>query len=57
VGGDVIVAADGNSVTGMDGVIDYLFTSKRPGDQITLTILRDGQQKQVVVTLGERPRQ
>jgi 2-alkenal reductase len=57
VGGDVIVAADGNSVTGMDGVIDYLFTSKRPGDQITLTILRDGQQKEVVVTLGERPRQ
>ena len=55
VGGDVIVAADGNGVTGMDGVIDYLFTSKRPGDQITLTILRDGQQKQVVVTLGERP--
>ncbi len=57
VGGDVIVAADGNGVTGMDGVIDYLFTSKRPGDQITLTILRDGQQKEVVVTLDERPRQ
>ena len=57
VGGDVIVAADGNGVTGMDGVIDYLFTSKRPGDQITLTILRDGQQKEVGVTLDERPRQ
>lgn len=56
VGGDVIVAVDGKGVTGMDGVIDYLFTSKRPGDTITLTVLRDGQQKDIVVTLGERPR-
>jgi 2-alkenal reductase len=56
VGGDVIVAVDGAGVTGMDGVIDYLFTSKRPGDKITLTILRDGQQKDSVVTLGERPK-
>jgi len=56
VGGDVIVAVDGTGVTGMDGVIDYLFTSKRPGDKITLTILRNGQQKDVGVTLGERPK-
>ena len=56
VGGDVIVAVDGKSVTAMDGVIDYLLTSKRPGDKITLTVLRDGQQKEIVVTLGERPR-
>ncbi len=56
VGGDVIVAVDGNGVTGMDGVIDYLFTSKRPDDTITLTVLRDGQQKELVVTLSERPR-
>ncbi len=56
VGGDVIVAVDGTGVTGMDGVIDYLFTSKRPGDKITLTILRNGQQKDIVVTLGERPK-
>ena len=56
VGGDVIIAVDGQGVTGMDGVIDYLFTSKRPGDKITLTVLRDGQQKDITVTLGERPR-
>jgi S1-C subfamily serine protease len=45
----------GRDDTGMDA-IDYLFTSKRPGDKITLTILRDGQQKDIVVTLGERPK-
>jgi S1-C subfamily serine protease len=56
VGGDVIIAVDGQRVTGMDSVIDYLFTSKQPGDKITLTVLRDGQQKDIVVTLGQRPR-
>jgi S1-C subfamily serine protease len=55
VGGDVIIAADGQPVTGMDGLIDYLFTSKQPGDKITLTVLRDGQQKDIVVTLDQRP--
>ena len=56
VGGDVIIAVDKQPVTGMDDVIDYLFTSKQPGDKITLTVLRDGQQKDIVVTLGERPK-
>jgi 2-alkenal reductase len=56
VGGDVIVAVDGRAVASMDTIIDYLLTSKRPGDKITLTVLRDGQQKDSQVTLGERPK-
>ncbi len=56
-GGDVIIATDGQPVTGMDDVIDYLFKNKRPGDTMTLTVLRDGQQKDIQVTLGERPKQ
>ena len=56
-GGDVVIAADGQPVTGMDDVIDYLFNNKRPGDKMTLTVLRDGQQKDIQVTLGERPKQ
>jgi S1-C subfamily serine protease len=55
VGGDVIIAVDKQPVTGMDSVIDYLFTSKQPGDKITLTVLRNGQQQDIVVTLGQRP--
>jgi len=38
-------------------VISYLVTAKRPGDKMTLTVLRDGQQKDIEVTLGERPTQ
>jgi serine protease Do len=55
IGGDVITAVDKQPVTGMDGVIDYLFTSKQPGDKITLTVLRNGQQQDITVTLGQRP--
>ena len=55
VGGDVIIAVDKQPVTGMDSVIDYLFTSKQPGDKISLTVLRNGEQKDIVVTLGQRP--
>lgn len=55
VGGDVITAVDRQPVTRMDDVIDYLFTSKQPGDKITLTVLRNGRQQDVTVTLGQRP--
>jgi S1-C subfamily serine protease len=55
IGGDVITAVDKQPVTGMDEVIDYLFTSKQPGDKITLTVLRNGRQQDVTVTLGQRP--
>ena len=41
----------------MDDVIDYLFNNKQPGDKMTLTVLRNGQQKDIQVTLGERPTQ
>jgi len=56
VGGDVIIAVDGQPIQEMDDVIAYLVKAKRPGDSITLTVLRDGQQKEIQVTLGERPR-
>jgi len=55
IGGDVITAVDKQPVKGMDEVIDYLFTSKQSGDKITLTVLRNGQQQDITVTLGQRP--
>jgi serine protease Do len=55
IGGDVITAVDNQPVKGMGDVIDYLFTSKQPGDKITLTVLRNGQQQNITVTLGQRP--
>jgi putative serine protease PepD len=52
--GDLITAVDGTKVTSTDGFIGAVFTDS-PGQTVTLTIQRDGQTKQVKVTLGTRP--
>ncbi|HEX2172031.1 MAG TPA: trypsin-like peptidase domain-containing protein [Dehalococcoidia bacterium] len=57
VGGDIIVAIDDKEVTTGGDLRGYIENQKRPGDTVTLTILRDGQRQQVPVTLTERPQQ
>lgn len=52
--GDVVTAVDGNPIESGDelrGAID----DHGPGDRITLTITRDGEERTVQVTLGQRP--
>jgi 2-alkenal reductase len=53
-GGDVITAIDGQTVTGMDDLLSILQQSK-VGQKVTLSIVRDGQQQEVTVTLAARP--
>jgi S1-C subfamily serine protease len=52
--GDIITAVDGQAVGSVAALTSYL-NGKQPGDQITLTILRDGQQQRVPVTLQPWP--
>lgn len=54
-GGDLIVAVDARSVISYGDLISYVFTHRSPGDQITLSIIRDGKQLEVPLTLGKRP--
>jgi S1-C subfamily serine protease len=54
-GGDVIVAVDGHAVKTFEDVTAYLFENTQPGQKITLTVLRNGQQKDVSLTLGVLP--
>jgi putative serine protease PepD len=54
-GGDVIVAVDGNAVTDVDELADYLDSEKRAGDTVTLDVLRNGQQITLQATLAEWP--
>ncbi|RIK39469.1 MAG: hypothetical protein DCC57_20190 [Chloroflexi bacterium] len=54
-GGDVIVAIDGEAVTSFDDVLAYLQRNTSPGDQITLTIWREGELLDVDLTLSPRP--
>ena len=52
-GGDVITKVDGSAVTSADDVISDVLQHK-PGDTLSLTIVRDGHQQTVNVTLGSR---
>jgi S1-C subfamily serine protease len=54
-GGDLITAVDGHPVLVFGDLLSYLMNNKSPGDKITLTILRDNQSKEVVLTLVKRP--
>lgn len=54
VGGDVVIAADGTPIRNFSDLLAEI-SQKNPGDQIQLTILRNGQQQQVTVKLAPRP--
>lgn len=54
LGGDVIIAADDRPVKDIDGLVAAL-GEKTPGDTVTLTILRDGEQLDMPVILGVPP--
>ncbi len=51
VGGDVIVEADGVPIENINDLRAVLF-SKRPGDTVTLKVIRDGKERTVVVRLA-----
>lgn len=54
-GGDIVTAIDGNRVTRFEELVSYLVTKATPGQTVTLTVVRDGQELDVEVTLGVRP--
>jgi putative serine protease PepD len=53
-GGDVIVAVDGTAISSSAG-LQSAVDAKRPGDTISLTIVRDGKTRTLRVALGTRP--
>jgi 2-alkenal reductase len=54
-GGDLIIAVNGLPIATPDDLISYLVFDAEVGQTITLTIIREGQQIEVPMTLGERP--
>ncbi len=54
LGGDVITAVNGESLDSADELVAAI-NELSPGDEVTLTIVRDGDSKEISVTLGERP--
>ncbi len=55
VGGDIIIGIDGNPVKVFDDLLSHLGRYTEPGDTIRLTVVRDGNQLDVTVTLEPRP--
>jgi len=55
LGGDVIVAIDDTPVRKIDDILVYIQREKSVGDEMILSIIRDGAPMQITVVLGERP--
>jgi 2-alkenal reductase len=55
IGGDVIIAIDGNPVQHFDDILVYILRDTEVGQEVALTIIRDGREQSVKVKLGERP--
>ena len=54
-GGDLITAIDGQPVRQFSDLLSYLINETSPGDTVTLTVRRNGQQMDLQVTLQPRP--
>lgn len=55
IGGDLIIRIDGIEVIQFDDLLKYLLSNKGPGDMVILTVLRDGKEIDLSMTLGKRP--
>jgi S1-C subfamily serine protease len=53
--GDIITAVDGHPVRQIDDIINYIESQKSVGDNIKLTVNRDGQIMDLAATLQARP--
>jgi len=55
--GDVIIKIDNQSVSKIDDILLYLEQQKKVGQDVNLTVIRDGKLQTVKVVLAERPLQ
>lgn len=54
-GGDLIIAIDDTTVKEFPDLLSYLIMHTEPGQQVVITVLRDGKEMQVELTIGARP--
>ena len=55
VGGDIIVAINGHTMTSVQDLSAFLESQAQVGEQITVTAYRKGSKREFEVTLGSRP--
>jgi len=52
---DVIIEINGTSISTLDDLITFMKTTK-PGDNIVMTVMREGKMRELLLTLAEDPR-
>ena len=52
--GDIITKIDGKNVKDDTDLRSYLYENKKPGESITLTVIRDGKTKDIDVKLKKQ---
>ena len=55
LGGDVIIGIDDKSIRKIDDLLSYLDREKKVGENVTLSIIRNGQVQEIDLTLAARP--
>ncbi len=55
IGGDIIIAIDGNRIINGDVLLSYIEEYTQPGDEIIITIVRDNEQIDISLIVGIRP--
>jgi len=54
-GGDLIIAVDGAALRNFPDLLSYLIRNTTVGQEVTLTVLRQGEEVEAVLTIGARP--
>ena len=54
-GGDLITAVDEELIRSFSDLLAYLVTNKSPGDEMKITVIREGQELVLMVILEKRP--
>ena len=55
IGGDVIIDINGTAIRSMDDLLAYVVENTRPGDTAVFTVLRDGAETTLNITMAARP--
>ncbi|MGD6850987.1 MAG: S1C family serine protease [Candidatus Bathyarchaeia archaeon] len=53
LGGDIIIGVNNQRITNTDALLSYLEQHALPGQTLSFTVVRDGQQQNVSVTIGK----
>jgi S1-C subfamily serine protease len=54
-GGDLVVGLDGQAIQSLGDLSTHLALRTSPGDLLSLSLIRDGERREVSMTLGARP--